>query len=85
MKNKERLWVLRGKCLRLLDITMKEPPPTGGINSGTPSAPGLLSFMVVRSLVGAGWLLWKSITAGDLSSGMPNAPESFSLIADGHL
>ncbi len=30
---------------------MKVSPPIGGINSGMPNAPGLLSFMVVRSLV----------------------------------
>ena len=41
-------------------FTMKVPPPSGGINSGMPNAPGLLSFMVVRSLVGAWRLLWKS-------------------------
>ena len=37
-------------------ITVKVPPPAGGIDSGMPNAPRLLSFMVVRSSVGAGRL-----------------------------
>ena len=35
-------------------FSMKVSPPVGGIYSGMPNAPGLLSFMVAHSTTGAG-------------------------------
>ena len=49
---------LRTFCAPLL----RNPAAVGGINSEIPSAHGSLSFIVVRSLMGAGWLLCKYIS-----------------------
>lgn len=42
-----------------MEVYYESSPPAGGMHSGMPNAPGFLSFMAARSLVGAGRLLYR--------------------------